>query len=247
MRRWETLDRARTPERIDLTLNRCGRDLHILADGRGLMSSDMHGSEEALAAFGTVRARTRTGATVLVGGLGMGFTLRAALDVMPPDATVVVAELLAAVIAWNRGPLGPLAGWPLDDPRTVVAEGDVGALLRRSVGRFDAILLDVDNGPRAFTQEGNASLYSDAGLAVARAALAPEGTLAVWSAWDDKKFEHRLRHAGFIVEVRNVRARLAGGGPNHTIFLGFLDDGSGAAAVQRLRPGERPDGLGKRR
>ncbi len=247
MKRWETLDRARTPEGTDLTLSRSGKDFLILANGRGLMSSDMHGSEEALATFGCVRARAAEAPVVLVGGLGMGFTLRAALDTLPAGATVVVAELLAAVVGWNRGPLGELAGHPLADPRVVVAEGDVRELLARSAGRFDAILLDVDNGPLAFSQEGNASLYNDAGLATARRALAPAGVLAIWTAWDDKKFEHRLRHAGFVVEVRNVRAKLAKGGPKHTIFLGFMDDGSGRAPTIPTRPGERQDGSGRRR
>lgn len=224
MTHWQTLDRARTPDNTDLTLHKAGGDFHILANGRKLMSSDMHGSEEALATLGCVRARLLPAPIVLVGGLGMGFTLRAALDVLPKGATVVTAELLAAVVAWNRTTLGALAGHPLDDPRAVVTEGDIAALLARSEGRFDAILLDVDNGPRAFTQNANTSLYSDAGLAAAHAALHTDGVLAVWSAWDDRKFEHRLRHAGFRVNVRHVPARLKMGGPDHTIFLGFRDD-----------------------
>ena len=160
---------------------------------------------------------------MLVGGLGMGFTLRATLDLLPPDATVVVAELVPAVVEWNRGPLGPLAGHPLKDPRVRVEVGDVGGdASRRARERFDAILLDVDNGPAAFTAAHNAGLYDNAGVAAARAALRSGGVLAVWSAWEDRKFEQRLRYAGFTVEVERVRARLKKGGPRHTIFLGRL-------------------------
>ena len=159
---------------------------------------------------------------MLVGGLGMGFTLRATLDLLPHDATVVVAELVAAVVEWNRGPLGPLAGHPLKDPRVQIQVGDVAATVRANRQRFDAMLLDVDNGPAAFTASHNTSLYDDAGLAAARAALMPDGVLAVWSAWEDRRFEQRLRHAGFTVTVERVRARLKKGGPRHTIFLGHL-------------------------
>jgi len=246
MQQWELLGWAETPDGTELTLEKGGSEYIICADGLNLMSSDMHGSEEALSTFGCVRARHREAPVALVGGLGLGFTLRAALDTMPPDATVVVAELLEAVIEWNRGPLGHLAGHPLDDPRTVVAQGDIGELLARSPGRFDAILLDVDNGPVAFTQDRNAGLYGDEGLAMARAALRPGGTLAVWSAWDDRKFEHRMKHAGFLVDTRLVRAKLEKGGPNHTIFLGFLDDGTGTIPEQVRRPGEGQEGRGRR-
>ena len=157
---------------------------------------------------------------VLVGGLGMGFTLRATLDHLPAAASVVVAELLPAVVEWNRGPLGPLAGHPLKDRRVRVELGDVAAALRSSVDAFDAVLLDVDNGPAAFATSGNAALYNDAGLAAARTSLKKEGVLAVWSARDDRKFEQRLRYAGFRVEVERVRGRLKKGGPKHTIFIG---------------------------
>jgi spermidine synthase len=217
---WQLLDRAQTPEGSDLTLMRRGHEHVILADGKFLMSSLMHGSEEALATLGCARARLLTEPCVLVGGLGMGFTLRAALDLLPAATTVIVAELLDAVIAWNRGPLGPLAGHPLADRRVSVEISDVLLTLRRSAGRFDAVLLDVDNGPCALSQRSNADLYRDAGLAAARAALRPGGVLAVWSAWGDRKFEHRLRHCGFKVEAVPVRGRLKRGGPRHTIFVG---------------------------
>ena len=157
---------------------------------------------------------------MLVGGLGMGFTLRATLDLLPSDASVVVVELLPAVVEWNRGPLAPLAGEPLLDPRVTVLLGDVAVALQAAVGRFDAMLLDVDNGPAAFTESANAGLYTDQGLSSARKALKDGGVLAVWSAWDDRKFEQRLRYNGFRAEVSRVRARLKKGGPRHTIFLG---------------------------
>src|ERR1700681_2944492 len=143
----------------------------ILADGAILMSSRMHGSEEELARFACQRVRTLEQPSVLIGGLGMGFTLRATLDLLPPGAEVVVAELVPAVVEWNRGPLGLLAGHPLKDRRVVVDVGDVKATLRASSGRFDAVLLDVDNGPAPVTTSQNAGLYDDRGLAAVRAAL----------------------------------------------------------------------------
>jgi spermidine synthase len=160
---------------------------------------------------------------VLVGGLGMGYTLRAALDHLPADASVVVTELIPAVVEWNRGPLGPLADHPLRDQRVQIETGDVIGTLRTGTGRFDAVLLDVDNGPDAFTESSNASIYNDRGIASIRAALKPGGVVAVWSAWEDRRFEQRLKWAGFKVEVQRVRARLKKGGPRHTIFLGRLD------------------------
>jgi spermidine synthase len=217
---WELLGETRAPDGTAMALTRRDREYVILANGKSLMSSLMHGSEEALATFACRRARTLAQPCVLVGGLGMGFTLRATLDLLPPDATVVVAELLPAVVEWNRGPLGPLAGHPLKDKRVRVDVGDVAATLRTSPGRFDAVMLDVDNGPVAFTAADNAGLYDDRGLATARAALKGGGVLAVWSAWDDRKFEQRLRYGGFTVEVTRVRGRLKKGGPRHTVFLG---------------------------
>ena len=152
----------------------------------------------------------------------MGFTLRATLDLLPQDGSVVVAELLPAVVEWNHGPLGPLAGHPLKDRRVRVEPGDVAATLRSSADAFDAILLDVDNGPAAVATSGNANLYNDAGLAAARKALKKDGVLAVWSARDDRKFEQRLRYAGFRVDVERVRGRLKKGGPKHTIFMATI-------------------------
>ena len=149
----------------------------------------------------------------------MGFTLRRALELLPREASVVVAELVPAVAEWNRGPLGPLAGHPLRDPRVRLELCDVADALRASPGAFDAVLLDVDNGPAALTARDNTGLYDDRGIAAARAALAPGGTLAVWSAREDRAFEHRLRYGGFTVEVERVRGRLKQGGPRHIVFL----------------------------
>jgi spermidine synthase len=203
-----------------LKLVRRADEFIILANGKSLMSSRMHGSEEALAAFACRRARTLDQPAILVGGLGMGFTLRAALDLLPPRATVVVAEIVPAVVDWNRGPLADLAARPLDDPRVQVEIDDVAVTLSARPGQFDAILLDVDNGPAPFANSSNnAGLYDDRGIAIAYAALKPDGILAVWSAREDRKFEQRLRHGRFAVEIERVRARLKSGGPRHVIFV----------------------------
>lgn len=221
MKPMELLGETRAPDGTHIALTRQDREFIILAGGKPLMSSRMHGSEQALATFGCAQSPAQA-PCVLIGGLGMGFTLRATLDLLPQDATVVVAELVAAVVEWNRGPLGPLAGHPLNDPRVRVDERDVLETMRRSTAAFDAILLDVDNGPDAFTATGNASLYNDAGIAAARAALRPSGVLAVWSAWEDRRFQQRLKYGGFDVNVERVRARLKRGGPRHTIFVASL-------------------------
>ena len=151
----------------------------------------------------------------------MGFTLRATLDILPPGASVIVAELLPEVVEWNRGPLGPLSGNPLKDRRVRIEICDVAVTLASGSGKFDAVLLDVDNGPSAFAASTNGGLYGDRGLAAVRAALKERGVLAIWSARDDRKFEQRLRYGGFDVQVHRVRGRVKKGGPRHTIFLGF--------------------------
>ena len=163
MKPLEILGEALTPAGSDMTLARRDTEYIILANGKPLMSSRMHGSEEALATFACRHARTLEEPCVLVGGLGMGYTLRATLDVLPREATVIVAELVPAVVEWNRGPLGPLAGHPLKDKRARIESGDVAETLRGGINRFDAILLDVDNGPTAFTSSINDRLYDNAG------------------------------------------------------------------------------------
>ncbi len=221
MKPWELLGETCTPDGRQVRLTRQDTEYVILVDGKPLMSSRRHGSEEALATLGCQHARTMDEPQVLVGGLGMGFTLRATLDLLPRGAIVTVAELLPAIVEWNRGPLGSLADHPVKDPRVRIELGDVGRVLRASEpSGFDAILLDVDNGPAAFTVPQNAGLYDNAGVSAAYVALRAGGVLAVWSAWDDRKFEQRLRFHGFAVQVARVRARLKKGGPRHAIFVG---------------------------
>jgi spermidine synthase len=220
MKPWELIGETATPDGSDMRLSRRDGEYVIWVNGKTLMSSRMHGSEEALAVAGCRHLANAERPRVLVGGLGMGYTLRAVLDLVPDDAVVTVAELVPAVVDWNRGPLGTLAGNPLHDRRVRVAVEDVGFTLRANPGRFDAVLLDVDNGPAAFTSALNAGLYENSGVDAAHAALKPGGILAVWSAWDDRKFEQRLRHYGFAATAERVRARLHKGGTRHTIFVG---------------------------
>ena len=230
MKPWELLGEARTPDGTDLRLTRHSSEYVILANGQSLMSSRMHGSEEALATLGCRLARLLDAPSVLIGGLGMGFTLRAVLDLLPARGRVVVAELMPAVVEWNRGPLGPLADHPLKDPRVQLELGDVAATLRANPASFDAVLLDVDNGPTALTATANARLYDNQGVATARAALRPNGVFAVWSAQQNRKFEQRLHYCGFAVEVARVRGRLKGGGPRHVIVLGHARPGTDPVA-----------------
>lgn len=224
MQAWELLGEALAPDGTAVSLMRRADEFLILANGKPLMSSRLHGSEEAMATLACGKAGLPDRPRVLVGGLGMGFTLRAVLDALPPEAVVTVAELLPAVVAWNRRFLGELAGHPLNDPRVRIQVADVGFTLRANPGGFDVVLLDVDNGPAAFTATTNGGLYDNNGVVAAHAALRPAGTLAVWSAWEDRKFEQRLRFHGFDVKVERVRARLKKGGPRHTIFLGIKKD-----------------------
>ncbi len=221
MKPWELLGETRTADGNDVRLMRQDDECVILVDGKTLMSSRRHGSEDALATLACRHLQPTDEPHVLVGGLGMGFTLRATLDLLPPAAIVTVVELLPAVVEWNRGPLGPLAAHPLKDPRVQIAVGDVGLAVRTaSPSRLGAFLLDVDNGPAAFTASTNDGLYGNSGVAAAYAALERGGVLAVWSSRDDRKFEQRLRYHGFEVHIARVRARGKRGGPRHTIFIG---------------------------
>ena len=213
------LDLVVTPDGRELVLSRRGDAFHIHVDRYELMASRGHGSEEELARLALAALPERQAPRVLVGGLGMGYTLRAALDALGPEATVVVAEVFAAVVAWNEGVLGALARQPLRDPRVRVVQADVADAVAREGGRFDAILLDVDNGPEALTLEGNGRLYTPAGLRSLHAALAPAGVLAVWSADDEPRFAHRLERTGFQVATRFARARPGGRGARHVVFV----------------------------
>jgi spermidine synthase len=216
---FELLDHAVSRDGTTLKLVRRDDEYIILVDGAVLMSSRMHGSEEAMATLACQRLRTLNQPNVLIGGLGMGFTLRTTLDLLPPDATVVVVELMPAVVEWNRGLLGPLANHPLEDQRVRVEIADVLVTLSSRRDQFDAVLLDVDNGPAALAASNNDELYNHRGTAAARAALKKNGVLAIWAAQDDRKFEQQLRHARFNVQVHHPRGRLKKGGPRHTIFL----------------------------
>ena len=220
MKYLELLGETLTPDGTVLKLMRRDREYIIFANGKSLMSSGMSGSEQALAMLTCPRVRKLESPCVLIGGLGMGFTLRATLDLLPPDAIIVVTELVPAVVEWNRRPLGPLAEHPLKDRRVRIEICDVAVTLKASRDKFDAVLLDVDNGPTAMTTSGNDWLYGDRGIAAAFDALKRDGVLAVWSAREDRKFEKRLRYGGFAVKAEPVRGRLKMGGPHHTIFLG---------------------------
>jgi spermidine synthase len=220
MRHWDLLGEAPIPDTgKSLLLYRGKDDFFIkLNAGQELMSSRKHGSEDALGALPCRRLKNPAAARVLIGGLGMGFTLAAALREVGPRAVVTVAELIPEVVEWNRGPLGECSGRPIDDPRTRVCVGDVVKLLRRSPSGFDAIALDIDNGPEGLTRDGNDWLYSEPGIAAAHRALRPGGILAYWSAGPDRAFFDRLRRSGLAVEEVPVRAH-AGKGARHIIWL----------------------------
>jgi spermidine synthase len=220
MRHWTLLGEAPIPGTgKSLCLYQGKDDFFIkLTGGVELMNTRKHASEDALGAEPCRRLRDRSAARVLIGGLGMGFTLAAALEAVGTDAEVTVAELIPEVVEWNRGPLGERSGRPLDDPRTRVYVGDVADLLRGGESRFDVIALDVDNGPEGLTSESNDWLYSLPGIAAARKALRPGGVLAWWSAGPDRAFEKLLRRTGLAVEGVVVRAH-GGKGARHTIWL----------------------------
>jgi spermidine synthase len=215
---WENIDRARAPDGTELILARRGDEWVVREGGRVLMSSRMHGSEEALATFALERAAHAR--AVLIGGLGLGYTVRATLDRVGPEAKVVVAEMVPELVAWNRGPVADLAGRPLEDPRVRLQMGDVSARIFEARGAYDAILLDVDNGPSALNHVANGALYDNKGIRACRDALRQGGVLAVWSAGSDARYVERLERAGLEAEVRVVPGRGAGqGGVRHVVFL----------------------------
>jgi spermidine synthase len=219
MKMRELLGTAQVPGGDELRLYRRGDDFIIAIDRNELMSSRMSGSEEALATMTCERLRSARAASLLIGGYGMGFTLRAALATLGPDAKITVAELVPGIIEWARGPMAELAAGCLDDRRVGLVLGDVSKAIGAATHRYDAILLDVDNGPDGLTREANEGLYSAAGLATAKAALRPGGILAIWSAAPDARFARRLSAAGFQVEEVGVRARSNGKGPRHVIWF----------------------------
>jgi spermidine synthase len=219
VRPWEILAEAEAPDRAKLVLSRRGHEYLIRAGGYDLMSSRDDKSARALASVGCAALPKRAGLRVLIGGLGMGYSLAEALARLPGDAEVEVAELVAAVVEWNRGPLAELAGRPLDDPRVRVYVGDVAARIRSRRAELDAILLDVDNGPDPLAHDHNAGLYGLPGLREARRALRPGGVFAVWSYSAAGEFARTLERAGFSASVHDVPNQGRDRGRTHAIWL----------------------------
>ncbi|QGG91465.1 hypothetical protein GH983_13710 [Agrobacterium sp. MA01] len=216
---WIQLDTAKIPGGGELRLKSRGTEFSIMLGTNELMNSRLSGSEEALATLAFERIATHKRPHILIGGLGMGFTLRAALGVLPQDAKVTVAELVPAVVDWARGPMAEIYAGSLDDPRVAIHVGDVGALIAKSRGIFDAILLDVDNGPDGLTREANDGLYSHDGLRKSKSALTRGGVLGVWSQGPDQHFTRRLKDCGYGVEEIPVRAGRTGRGKKHVIWM----------------------------
>ena len=217
---WSLLDTAQIPNGGgELRLKQRGQEFSIMLGTNELMNSRLSGSEEALATLSCAKIADRAKPHILIGGLGMGFTLRAALGVLGANARVTVAELVPAVIAWGRGPMAPVFKGSLDDPRVDIHTGDVGALIASRKSAYDAILLDVDNGPDGITHTDNDGLYDRKGLLAARDALTPGGVLAVWSSGPDSRFTKRLRDARFATEEVSTRAN-GKRGAWHMIWIG---------------------------
>lgn len=215
----ELIDTAQIPGGDELRLYRRGGDFIIAIGGNELMNSRMSGSEEALAVMSCARLRDPGTARLLIGGYGMGFTLRAALATLGPNAKITVAELVPQIIDWARGPMAELAAGCLDDPRVELVIDDVASAIADGRSHYDAILLDVDNGPDGLVRAANDGIYSAGGLTSAKAALRPGGVLAIWSAAPDARFTRRLTAAGFRVEEAGVRARAGGKGARHIIWF----------------------------
>jgi len=217
---WEFIDSAQVPGNGgELSLHKRGAEFSIRVDGDELMNSRAHGSEDALAELVCARVARRPRPRILIGGLGMGYTLAATLQQLGARGLVVVAELVPAVVTWNRGPLSDLAGHPLEDDRVTVRQVDVADIIKEKHRAYDAIVLDVDNGPDGLTRKANDWLYSRAGLDTAYRALQPAGVLAIWSPSPNRAFAHRLHRVGFEVNEVPVRARGPRGGGRHTIWL----------------------------
>jgi spermidine synthase len=221
MKPQHTLGRASTPDGGEIVLYERDGAYFIRVNGLELMTSRSHGSEEDLARLAMAKVESAN-PKVLVGGLGMGYTLRAVLDAIPKSARIMVAEILPAIVGWNRNELTHLAGSPLEDPRVAIVERDVAEIIAAGPAAFDAILLDVDNGPAGLTVAKNERLYGTTGLAAIHRCLRPGGVLGVWSADPDRAFERRLVKAGFKVTTETVPARRGAKGPKHTIFIASL-------------------------
>jgi spermidine synthase len=215
---WVLLDTAKIPGGGELRLKQRGSEFSIMLGDNELMNSRLSGSEEALATLSAAKIGGRPAPNVLIGGLGMGFTLRAALKSLGASARIEVAELVPEVIAWARGPMAEVYAGSLEDARVKIRDGDVGQIIRSGAAAYDAILLDVDNGPDGLTRRDNDGLYDGPGLAAARKALKPDGVVAVWSSGPDEDFTRRLRKAGFEVEENRVRAGRSKGA-RHMIWI----------------------------
>jgi len=220
MIRWSLIATTTLPDGGgELRLMQRGQEFSIMSGANELMNSRVSGSETALATLVCARLTDRPAPHLLIGGFGMGFTLRAALAALGPGAKATVAELAPAIIAWAQGPMAHISGDGLIDPRVAIFQGDVGDLIRSAQAAYDAILLDVDNGPAGLSRPANDRLYDPGGLAAARRALRPGGVLAVWSAAPDAGFTRRLRKAGYAVEEVHVRASAARKGARYLIWL----------------------------
>jgi spermidine synthase len=216
----EEIARAKVPgDDGEITLHKRGTEFSIRTAGKELMNSRQHASEDILAKLTCSRLGRKTGQKILIGGLGMGYTLAAALEHSEPDTRITVCELIPAVVEWNRTFMGHLAGRPLEDPRVEVEEEDVAETIHKSESAWGAILLDVDNGPEGLTRKANDRLYSPSGLKKSYRALRPGGFLSVWSCAADEAFTRRLTRCGFRTEALTVRSRQPGKGARHTIWL----------------------------
>ena len=241
MLEWVTVERARMADGTEFVLGRHGEGWVIRVGARILMSNRMHGSEEALAQVAL--ARVDDPRAVLVGGLGLGYTLRAVLDAVSAEAQVTVAELVPELVEWNRQHLGVLAGHPLADPRCHVVVGDVYDTLRRSPAAFDVILLDVDNGPQGLTQPKNQRLYGDGGVRTCLAALRPNGVLAVWSAGPNAGYRRRLeRYAVDVEELQRGRADRIAHEARRLRREGARADGRGRSASPQVASSSKEGG-----
>jgi spermidine synthase len=217
---WQQIDTAPVPgAEVELRLMQRGAEFSMMLGSNELMNSRLSGSEEALATLACKRIEAVKRPHLLIGGLGMGFTLRAALVVLGAEARILVAELVPAVIAWARGPMADLFGDSLDDPRASILSADIVEVIQSQPSAFDAILLDVDNGPEALIRKANDALYNPSGLKAMHRALRPGGVLAVWSSGPNGSFSRRLRDAGFDVNEVGVRATTKRSGAHHVIWF----------------------------
>ncbi|MCP3901661.1 MAG: hypothetical protein GY707_18280 [Desulfobacteraceae bacterium] len=216
---WEKIDQAEIPgSNEEVTLRRRGSEFSIRTKETELMNSRLHGSEEALAEL-ACKQKTKSNLKILIGGLGMGFTLAAAIKHSAPDTLITVSELIPAVVKWNKEHLGHLAGIPLDDPRVTIKTEDIAKTINKNKFAWDVILLDVDNGPQGLTQKANDGLYNKTGLQKIFLALCSKGVLGVWSSSNDKAFTLRLKQSGFTVQTKTMRARKTKKGSKHTIWI----------------------------